>query len=144
MHGPGGCLLDRLGAGFPGADAYRRGELGHEYLAVAGAAGARDVGDRLDHLVDDGVLDGELDPGFRLQVDAMRGAPVAFDVPELTAETQNLGHGQALNPDVRNGLPQVIQLEGLDDCGDQLHRRLLRTRHTPETQKCTIHATPGS
>src|SRR4026207_1866028 len=48
--GAGRLRLDRLGAGFPGADAYRRGERGDEDLAVAGAAGPRDGGARLDHL----------------------------------------------------------------------------------------------
>src|SRR6185436_16518068 len=100
--------LDRLGAGFPGADAHGCGEPGDEDLAVAGAAGPRDVADRLDDLVDDRVLDCHLDPGPRVQIDAMRGAPIALDVPQLPAETEHLGHGHSLNADVRNGLPQVI------------------------------------
>src|SRR5690606_16983428 len=39
----------------------------------------------------------------------------------LSAEALNFGHRDALNPDIRDGLTDVIELEWLDDRGNQLH-----------------------
>src|SRR5882724_5758977 len=86
--GRNGCTLersDRLGAGLAGADAYRLLEPEDEDIAVADLPGPGDVGDRLDHLVADRVLDGELDLGLRDEVDAVFGAAVKLRVAALPA-----------------------------------------------------------
>jgi hypothetical protein len=42
-------------------------------------------------------------------------------VATLATEALDLGHGDALYADVGDRLAHVVQLEGLDDRGDQFH-----------------------
>jgi hypothetical protein len=42
-------------------------------------------------------------------------------VAPLAAEALDLGHGDALDADVGDRLTDVVELEGLDDRGDQFH-----------------------
>jgi len=67
------------------------------------------------------VRDGELDLGLGQEVDDILGAAIELGVAALTAEALDLGHRDALYADVRDGLADIIELEGLDDCCDQLH-----------------------
>src|SRR5512137_1059207 len=114
--------LDGVGACLARADAHGLGELGHENLAVADLSGAGDVGDGFDHLLDDGVVDGNLDLGLGQEVDAVFRAAVELGVPALPAKALHLGHRDALHADVGDGLAHFIELERLDDGGDELHR----------------------
>src|SRR5512139_2584724 len=137
--------LDGFGAGLAGADAHGLVELGHENLAVADLSGAGDVGDGFDHLLDDGVVDGDLDLGLGQEVDAVLRAAVELGVAPLPAEALYLGDGHALHADVGNGLAHFIELEWLDDGGDELHRgspwAALRSRLNVGDPQCRKRAT---
>ena len=39
----------------------------------------------------------------------------------LAAEALDLGDGHALDADGAEGVLDLVELEGLDDCGDELH-----------------------
>src|SRR5262245_2967924 len=122
-----------LDAHFAGANAHRLRQLDHEHLAVADLAGARHVADGLDDLLGDRVVDGELDLGLRQEIDAVLRAAIQLGVAALSSEALHFGHRDALHPDVRDGLADVIELERLDDRGDQLHGVAAR--------KCIFYAT---
>ena len=106
-------------AGFTGANANGLFEVGDEYLAVTDLAGSCRVGDGLDDLLGDVVVDGQFDLGLRQEVDDVLGAAVQLRVAALAPEALDLGDGDALYADVGDGLADVVELEGLDDRGDQ-------------------------
>ena len=108
-------------AGFTGADTYGLLELGDEYLAVADLAGACRVGDRFDDLLCNVVVDRELDLGLRQKVHDILGAAIQFRMAALATEALDLGHGDALDSYVGDGLPDVVEFEGLDDRCDHFH-----------------------
>src|SRR4029078_3749484 len=74
--------------------------------------------------------------------DAVLGAAVQLGVAALPAEALRLGHRDALHADVRDGLADVIELERLDDRGDQLHRGFRNASSMPRS--CAIKTVPGS
>src|SRR5512144_701254 len=92
--------LYRLHAALASAHAYGVFHRGDENFAIADAAGARSLLDRLDRLLDEGVLDYQLDLHLRQEVDHVFGAPVQFGMALLTAETLRLEHGNALQPEL--------------------------------------------
>src|SRR5512134_1024200 len=93
----------------------------HEDLPVPDPAGAGGFLHRLHHLGYQvvGHDDFQLDLGE--EVDHVFGAPVELGVPLLAAEPLDLGNGHAVDPDVVQGLLDLIQLERLDDRLDLLH-----------------------
>ena len=64
----------------------------------------RDVGNRLEHRFDDGIIDGDFDFGPRSELCFV-----------------DFGDGDALNAQLRDGLPQLVQLEWPHDRGDHFH-----------------------
>ena len=46
---------------------------------------------------------------------------IELGMAALSAESLYLGHGDSLNPDVRDGLADIVELERFDDCGDEFH-----------------------
>src|SRR5574337_61605 len=94
--------LQGIGAGFPGADA--------------------------DGLFEQIGADGRLDLHLGQEIDHILGAPVQLGVTLLTAETLDLGDGNALHADGGEGFPHFVELEGLDDGGNELHGCFLSNR----------------
>src|SRR5699024_9651072 len=95
-----------------------------EKLAVADLAGARrclnPLGDALEQRLGDGHLDLELGQKIR----HVLGAAIQLGMPLLPAEALDLGHRHALDPDVGKRLAHVVELERLDDGGDEFHGKL--------------------
>ena len=61
----------------------------------------------------------QLDLGHEL--DDVFGAPVELGMALLTAESLDLGNRHALDAELREGGSDLVQLERLDDCGDEFH-----------------------
>jgi hypothetical protein len=90
-------------------------QLEDEDLAVADLAGVGGLADDLDHLLDQVVVDGGFQLHLGQEVDHILGATVQLGVALLASETLDLGDGDALHADLRQGLAHVIELEGLDN-----------------------------
>src|SRR5690606_25826485 len=133
----GSGRLQRLVAGFAGADAHALFEVVDEDLAVADLAGARRGFERLDRALDQIVGDGHLDLHLRQEVDHVLGAAVQLGVALLAAEALDLGDRDALHADRRQALADLVELERLDDCGDQFHAGLpFRRSCRPTARRC--------
>jgi hypothetical protein len=109
-------LLDCICAPLIRANAHDLVEIEHEDLAVADFAGFGRCDDCLDHLVRQGILDGNFDLGFWNELNGIFGAPIDLGVTALAPEAANLAHGDAFDPDVANCLSNVVELEWLYDC----------------------------
>ena len=72
-------------------------------------------------LVEQVVLDRGLDLHLRQEVDDVLGAAVELGVALLAPEALDLGDGDALHADGRERFAHLVELERLDDGGDQFH-----------------------
>src|ERR1043165_86399 len=113
---------ERRCIGLAGADADDFFERHDEDLAVADLAGIGRFLDRLDHLLEHLVLDRGLDLHFRQEIDHVLRAAVELRVALLPAEALHLRHGDSLHADRRERLAHLVELERLDDCGNEFHR----------------------
>src|SRR5689334_14116094 len=113
--------LERIGTGLAGPDAHDLFELENEDLPVADLAGVGGFFDRLDHPVEQVAFDRGLDLDLGQEVDDVFGAAIELGVSFLPPEALDLGDGDALHADRGQGLPDLVQLERLDDRGDQFH-----------------------
>jgi hypothetical protein len=52
-------------------------------------------------------------------------------MPPLATEASDLGDGDPLNPDLPDRSAHLVQLEGLDDGGDELHGAAHRAPAVP-------------
>src|SRR5687767_13528995 len=107
--------------GLAGADADDFLKIEHEDLAVADLAGVRRLLDRLDRLFEQLRLDRRLDLHLREEVDDVLGPAVELGVAFLAAEALDLGDGDPLHADRRERFAHLVELERLDDCGNQFH-----------------------
>src|SRR5688572_8812789 len=96
----------------------------HENLAVADAARAGGIFDRFDRALGQVVLDHHLDLHLGEEVDNIFGAAIELRVPLLPPEALHLGHGNARNADLVQGVLHIVELERLNDRLDLLHARL--------------------
>src|SRR6185503_3902445 len=110
---------ERRRIGFAGADADDLLKIEHEDLAVADLAGVRRLLDRLDRLLEQLRLDGGLDLHFGQEVDHVLRAAIELGVALLPPEALDLGDGDALHADRRERLAHLVELERLDDGGDE-------------------------
>src|SRR6185437_5258010 len=113
--------LERIGTGLAGPDAHDLFELENEDLAVADLAGVGVFFDRLDHAVEQVAFDRGLDLDLGQEIDDVFSAAIELGVSFLPPEALDLGDGDALHADRGQGLPDLVQLERLDDRGDQFH-----------------------
>src|SRR4029079_7547103 len=113
--------LERIGTGLAGPDAHDLFELENEDLPVADLAGVGRLFDRLDHAIEQVALDRGLDLDLRQEIDDILRTAIELGVSFLPAETLDLGDGDALHADCGQGLPDLVQLERLDDRGYQFH-----------------------
>ena len=108
---------------FTRADAHDVFERAHEDLSVADLAGARGSKNSFNHGVNRVVSDGDVDADFGKKVDDLFRAAVELRMPLLATETFDFGNGEAVNAGGGKGLADVVELEGLDDDGDELHEK---------------------
>src|SRR5690606_37688079 len=113
---------DRVVAGLAGADPDRLFDVEDEDLPVADLSGARRGLDRLDGPLDELVGHGGLDLHFRQEIDDVFGAAVQLGVALLAAEALDLGDRDALDADRGQRFADLVELERLDDRGDQFHQ----------------------
>src|ERR687895_504715 len=125
--------------GLAGADADDFLKIEHEDLAVADLAGVRRFLDRLDRLLEQLRLDRRLDLYLGQEVDHVLGAAVELGVALLAAEALDLGDGDSLHADRRERLSHLVELERLDDCGNQFHAPPRGLQNVFVTEK-TSHA----
>src|SRR5271155_2266123 len=96
-------------------------DRGNPDLAVADlprAGGSDDgVNDSLHKL----VVDYHVNSDLRDELDGVFGSAVDLGVPSLPAVPLDFGDGQTQHTGDLDGMPDVIDREGLDDSGDQLH-----------------------
>src|SRR5262245_46673665 len=118
--------LQRVLAGFAGADADGVGQRRDEDLAVADLAGLGRAHDGVDHPLGVIVIDHDLDLDLGHEVDGVLRAAVHLGVPLLPAEAADLGDGHALDALLAEGVLHVFQLEVADDRFNLLHRRASR------------------
>src|SRR5690606_12446587 len=96
-------------------------EGSHENLAVADLARARGVFNGFHGAVDQIVGQRDLDLYLGQEVDDILGAAIELGMPLLAAETLDFGNRDPLHADPGEGLANLVKLEGLDDCSDELH-----------------------
>src|SRR5579864_689094 len=134
----------RAVVGLPGADAYHALDIGDEDLAVADLAGLGGLHDGLDHLINQVAAHGHLDTGLRNEVDYVLRATVELGMSTLPSKAFHLGHRHARHSDVRERRAYVVELERLDDRGDQFHGRDLPLRALPARGFCSFRATASN
>src|SRR6056297_148917 len=115
-------VLQRVRAGFAGADADGLFDGADENLAVADFVGFGGVDDRFDGLIDLVVVDHHVDFHLGQEVDDIFGAAIKFGMAFLTAEALDLDDREALNTGVLQGFFDFVQFERLDDRFDLFHR----------------------
>src|SRR4051812_18904031 len=96
---------------------HRRGP----HLAVADLPGRRRLRDHVDHVRRVIVGDHDVEADLRHEVDPVLGSAVDLRVPLLTAVAADLADGQTLDTEGLERLLHVLELERLDDSGDELH-----------------------
>src|SRR5687768_10387379 len=122
--------------GLAGADANDFFQIEHEDLAVADLAGIGRALDRLDRLLEQFRLDRGLDLHLGQEVDHVLRAAIELGVAFLPAEALDLGDGDSLHADRRERFSHLVELERLDDCGDQFHTLSLRRFSSLKTRRC--------
>ena len=131
--GPCACAVDRsiapcrvvalegLDPALSGAHAHDRVDRGDPDLAVTDASGLAGLDDHLDDVIHVGVIQENLEPNLGDQVDGVLRASVDLGVALLPAVAAGLADGHAMDPEGLQSRPHVVQLERLDNCGDELH-----------------------
>src|SRR4029078_9904888 len=114
-------VLDCVRAGFAGADAHDLQEVEYENLPVADLPGVGGLLDRFDRALDQVVRQRGLDLHLGQEIDDVLGAAVELRVTFLPAEPLHLGYGDALHTDRGQRLADFVELERLDDGGNELH-----------------------
>src|SRR5262249_5847393 len=115
---------ERSSIGFAGADPHGMIEVEDENLAVSDLASFCGLGDRTDNFVDVVASDCHFDLYFRDEADGILTAAIDFRVALLPSIPFDFRDGEPFHPDVGESLANFIELEGLDDCLDDLHSRL--------------------
>src|SRR3954471_3447677 len=106
-----------------GADADDLVDRRHPHLAVTDLAGGGGLHDRVDDPGGVQLADDDLDPDLRHEVHLVLRAAVDLGVPPLAAEPLDLRDREPGDADQLQGVLDVVELERLDDRGDQLHAR---------------------
>src|SRR5579862_1995162 len=112
---------ERGGIRLAGADADRVIEAEHENLAVADLAGLCRRRDGVDDLVDLVRGAGDLELYLRQETHGVFGTAINFGVTLLASVAFDLGDGQALNADLGQCVPDLVEFEWLDDGHDDFH-----------------------
>ena len=92
------------------------------------SAGASRLLDRLHDVVGAVVADPDLDPHLGQETHDVFRAAIDLRVALLAAVALDLGRRHAVDADPIQRVAHGVELERLDDCGDELHRSSLRRR----------------
>ena len=90
-------------------------------FAVTDLAGVGRFFDRFDDPIDQLVVDGGFDFDLGQEVDDVFGAAIELGMSFLPPEPFHFSDGDPLHTDRGEGLADLVQLERLDDGGNQLH-----------------------
>jgi hypothetical protein len=112
---------DCLGAPLPGADPHQVVDGHGPHLAVADLVGAGRRHDQIDDGSGVGVIDDDLDANLGHEVDLVLRPAVHLGVAALAAEALDLADRHAGDAMLLEGRLHVVELERLDDGGDQSH-----------------------
>src|SRR4029077_15238820 len=112
---------ERVAVGFAGANAQGVVDRGDEYLTVANLASLGGAADRLDNLVNVLFGDGDLDADFWQEVHRIFGAAIDFGMALLAPITLHFSNRHSVNANREKGVAHFVELERLDDGGDQFH-----------------------
>src|SRR6267154_1356889 len=115
--------LQRLDAGFASADSDRLLDGHDEDLAIADLARARCLANHLDGVLDHGIVDHDLDLDLGQKAHRVLRTTIDLGLALLPAEAFHFAHRQALDAERRQGVPDLVQLEGLEDRHDHFHCR---------------------
>ena len=108
-------------ANFPGADTDGLQHFRDEDFTVTNLAGAGTFFDGLNGLVDDVIADYRLDFDLGEKIHHVFRAAVEFGMTFLAPETFDFGDREALDPDCRQCLTDIIELEGFNYGSNQFH-----------------------
>src|ERR1700744_3830089 len=114
-------MSKRVVVAFPGPDADPTLHRRNPDLAVADLAGTGHPNDGIDDSLRELVVDHDVDSGLGHEVNRVLGSTVDLGVAALPAVALDFGDGQPEHARGLNGVPDVIDGEGLDDRRDQLH-----------------------
>src|SRR5437764_5056524 len=114
--------LDSVHSGFPRSNPDCFFDIRDENLSVTDAPGLSGSADRLDSFFDHLVTQHNLDFHLGEKIDDVFGAAIEFGMSLLAAEAFGLGHRDALQADLLQGLFHLVEFERLDDRLDLLHR----------------------
>jgi hypothetical protein len=118
------AVLKRGLVGFAGPDADGVIERNHEDLAVADCAGFRNAHDGGRDLLDLVRCHRDFYLELRQEVHRVLGAAVNLGVTLLAAETLGLGDSKAMDADAHKRVPDLVELEWLDDGHDEFHEMI--------------------
>src|ERR1700733_9694090 len=113
--------LDGVRAGLARANAKRLPQIEYPDLPIAGFPPPGHIANRLHHLFRYRIVHCELNLGLGQKVDPVFRAAVKLCMSVLPPVTMHFGDRHPLSADIRHRLPNFVQLERLDDGGDQLH-----------------------
>src|SRR5215213_1918705 len=108
-------------AALTGADPDDLVDRRHPHLAVTDLAGGGGLDDRVDHASGVQFAHHDLDPHLRYEVHLVLRPAVDLGVAALATEALDLAHREPRDADEFERVLDVVQLERLDDRGDQLH-----------------------
>jgi hypothetical protein len=115
-------------ARFTGPDPYHLPQVSHEDLAIANLVGVRCLSDRLNGRLNPVVIKGNLYFYLGQKIDDVFSTPIELGMALLPPEALDFGYRQALNANLRNGIPDIIELERFDYCCDEFQRITLRRK----------------
>src|SRR5262249_10756994 len=114
--------LQCVAVGFAGANAHAVLDRAHEDLAVADLSGFCRGPDHLDHPIGAVGRDRDLDLDLGQEIHRVFGTAIDLGVPLLSAVALHLAHRDAGDTEICQRLAHLVELERLDDGGDELHR----------------------
>jgi hypothetical protein len=114
-------LLQCVGAGFGGADAYDVFEIGDKYLAVTDLAGLGRFDDGVNRTLHFVVVNDYFNFHFGDEVDRVLSATINFGVSLLAAEAADLGDSHAGDAFLRQGVFHIFELEVANNCFNFFH-----------------------
>ncbi len=92
-----------------------------EYLAVTDLACFGTFNNRLDNFLYTIIGDRNLDLGLGQKIHNVLGATIEFRVSTLPAESLDLTNRHTLHTNFTQGIPDVVQSKGFNDCCYKLH-----------------------
>src|ERR1700712_4800481 len=113
--------LQSSGPRLAGTNSHGLAEFRDEYLTVADFTSPCGLDDGFDHTINLVIIDRQFEFYLGQKVDDILRSSIQFSVTLLAPETLDLGHGNALDPDLCECRSHIIELERFDDGNDHFH-----------------------